>query len=303
MDKRFAYQQRAFYLFINYFMKNVLLFFIIIIFLNSCNFNKVSEIKENVNYYKLNKIRRVEQYNYSFKFGEIDSTTKELYSVNEYDTLGNEIKSIYYFKDYSTTVDTSDGKQIDSLVTVQAYDKKGNKIAIISYDKDGNLNYKSNITYNELNKIIDIIQYDSYGNVENKVHNIYDKKGDLISSTSNDLKNKNIKITKIKMNGDIAKEILETDENSKILEKYILINYNDSTSIYEKYDSTLKPVIRTENKLYKKNIVASKEIDLKSNTINYEYRIKLNELNLPIEQIAYYNGEPSILYKYVYYKF
>ena len=284
-------------------MKNFLQILGAIILFWGCNFSRDNETKENINYYKLNKIRRVEQYNYVFKFGKIDSTTKELYSANEYDSLGNEIKSVYFFKDYSMTVDTSDGKLMDSMVTVQTYDKKGNKIGSISYDKDGKLNYKSTITYNEFNKIVDLIQYDSYGDIENKVHNVYDNNGDLISSTSNDLKEKIIKITKIKMNGDIAKEIVETDENSKLLEKYILINHNDSTTIYEKYDSTDKPIIRMENKLYKKVLIGSKEIDLKTNTINYEYRIKLNEMNLPIEQISYINGEPSIFYKYVYYKF
>ncbi|MCF8342721.1 MAG: hypothetical protein K9I82_17220 [Chitinophagaceae bacterium] len=285
-------------------MKNFLMYFGITILIISCSSNKINDAKEEINYYKLNKIKRVEKYQYDYKFGVVDSSTKELEMAFEYDTLGNEIKSIYYYKQYSLTVDTSDGTLMDSMYTIKTYNKNGNVISTISYDEVGKINYKTTTTYNENNKIIDYIQYDANGALEYKNHNTFDNNGYWISSTSNDLKKNSVKITTVvKRDGDIEKEVKETDDKSNLIERYVLKVHNDSISIYENYDSLNTLYSRIESKLYKKIIIGSKSINLKNNLTNYEYRKKLNEMNLPIEEISYTEGEPSIFYKYVYYKF
>jgi hypothetical protein len=275
----------------------------LIILLNSCSIKKNKEVKDVINYYKLNKIQRVEKYQYDYKFGEVDSSTKELEMATEYDTLGNEIKSIFYIKNYSIPIGDSDGNRMDSLVTVKKYDKKGNEISTISYDEVGKIYYKTITTYNEYNKVLDYVRYDDNGALEYKIQNLFDNNGSLVTSTSNDLKNKSVKITTVQMDGDIEKEIKETDDKSKLIERYVLKVRNDSMTIYEKYDSLNKLYSRTETKLYKKIIVGSKDINLRTNTTNYEYRKKLNEMNLPMEETSYTEGEPSKFYKYVYLKY
>ena len=285
-------------------MKRFLMFLGITILIISCSSNKKKDAIEEINYYKLNKIKRVEKYQYDYKFGVIDSSTKELEMAFEYDTLGNEIKSIYYIKTYSLTVDTSDGTLMDSMYTIKTYNKNGNVISTVSYDEEGKIDYKTTTTYNEDNKIVDYIIYDANGTLEYKNHNTFDDNGYWISSTSNDLKKNSVKITTVvKRDGDIEKEVKETDDKSNLIERYVLKVHNDSISIYENYDSLNTLYNRIESKLYKKIIIGSKSINLKNNSTNYEYRKKLNEMNLPIEETSYSNGEPSIFYKYVYYKF
>ena len=280
------------------------MYFGVTILIIGCKSNKDIDAKEDINYYKLNKIKRVEQYRYDFKFGVVDSSSKELEMAFEYDTLGNEIKSIYYYKNYSLTVDTSDGKIMDSMFTIKTYDKKGNVISAISYNEVGKIDYKSTTTYNENNKIVDYIQYDANGALEYKNHNTFDDNGYWISSISNDLKKNSEKITTVvKRDGDIEKEVKETDDKSNLIKRDVLKVHNDTIRIYENYDSLNKVYSKTEIKLYNKIIVGLKVIDLKTNTIDYGYLKKLNKMNLPIEETSYSNGEPSIFYKYVYYKF
>jgi hypothetical protein len=280
------------------------MFFSTIILIISCSNNKNNETKEDINYYKLNKIKRVEKYQYDFKFGVVDSTTKELEMVYEYDTLGNEIKSIYYSKNYSVTFDNSDEMKMDSMVTIKTYDKKGNEISTIGYDEVGKIYFKTTSTYNEFNRVVDYVRYDENGALEDKMHNIFDNKGNLVSSTSNDFKNKSVKITTVlEMEGDIEKEVNETDDKSNLIQRYVLKLHNDSISIYDNYDSLNILSSRTEMIWYKKIIVGSKNINLRTNSTNYEYRKKLNEMNLPKEETSYTDGEPSEFYKYVYYKF
>jgi hypothetical protein len=285
-------------------MKNFLIFFGITILIISCNSNKKKDAIEEINYYKLNKIKRVEKYQYDYKFGVIDSTTKELEMAFEYDTLGNEIKSIYYLKNYSVTFDNSDGIRMDSMITIKKYDIKGNQISSIGYDEVGKIYYKTTTTYNEFNKAIDYVRYDENGDLEDKMSNVYDNKGNLISSTSNDLKNKSVSITTVlKRDGDIEEELKVTDDKSNLIQRYLSKVHNDSISTIEIYDSLNQLYSITENELYKKIIVGSKNINVRTKKINYEYRKKLNEMNLPIEEISYTEGEPSMFYKYVYIKY
>jgi hypothetical protein len=202
------------------------------------------------------------------------------------------------------TFDNSDGIRIDSMVTIKKYDIKGNQISSIGYDEVGKIYYKTTTTYNEFNKAVDYVRYDENGDLEDKMHNVYDNKGNLISSTSNDLKNKSVSITTVlKRDGDIEEEVKETDDKSNLIHRYLLKVHNDSISTIEIYDSLNKLYSRTENKLYKKIIIASKNINLKTNSTNYKYRKKLNEMNLPSEETSYTEGEPSIFYKYVYIKY
>jgi hypothetical protein len=280
------------------------MYFGITVLIISCSNNKNKEAKEDINYYKLNKIKRVEQYRYDFKFGAVDSSSKELEMAFEYDTLGNEIKSVYYYKNYSLNVDTSDGTIMDSMFTIKTYDKNGNEISTISYDKVGNIDNKTTTSYNEFNKIVDYVRYDANGSLEYKNHNIFDNNGYWLSSTSNDLKNKSVKITTVvQRDGEFEKEVKVTDDKSNFIERDVLKVYNDSIRIYENYDSLNNVYSRTEIKLYNKITVGLKVTDIRTNTIDYGYLKKLNKMNLPIEETSYSNGEPSLFYKYVYYKF
>jgi hypothetical protein len=282
-------------------MKKLIFLLLLISLLNSCA-NKGESVE--INYYKENKIRRVEQYMYTYKFGKVDTTSKELNRVAEYDSLGNEIRYMYFQKGNSYfEVDTSDGRSIDSIIVIQNFDNNGNIISSIHYDKDGEIEYKSTNTYNNSNKLIDFIRYDKYGSMELKSHNEYDNKGKLLISTSIDLNNKSTEITTIKYDGDISNEIIVSDNNKKIISKNVLVTENDSLTIYDDYDSTNNAINRSEYKFKNKQLIGHKNIDLKTKFTTYESINRYNELNLKIESVSYSNGEPSILYKYFYYKY
>jgi hypothetical protein len=287
-------------------MKRFLLFFCITILIISCSSNKKKAAKEEINYYKLNKIKRVEKYQYDYKFGVVDSSSKELVTVNEYDTMGNKIKDIYYSKNNSIPIDNFDGIRMDSTVTILKYDLKGNNISTIGYDKIGKISHKDTTTYNEFNDAVDFVSYDENGDLMKTIHYVYDNNGYLISSTRNELKSKLILIDSVlQRDGNIEKEKILTDEKSNLIFRETLKVHNDSTEIYEKYYGLDKSIYRTERKLYKKINIGFKLVDVSTNKDIWGYLIKLNEMNLPIEENIYTEGEPSKskFIKYVYFKF
>lgn len=274
---------------------------LLILLLNSCG-NKDENVE--INYYKENKIKRVERYMYSYKFGKVDTTTKELNWVDEYDSLGNAVRYMYFQKGNSYfEVDTSDGRTIDTIKATQNFDKNGNIISTVHYDKDSKIEFKSSYIYNNSNKIIDFVRYDKYGDMDFKSHKEYNKNGKLVTFIDTDLTEKSTKISTIIYDGELSKEIIVKDNNMNLISKNILVYHNDSITITEDYDSTNSPIIRNEYKFKNKLLISEKQIDLKTKQTTYEILNRYNDLNLKIESISYSNGEPFILYKSVYYKY
>lgn len=121
------------------------------------------------NIFTINKIKSCAVYKYTYKFGVIDSLSKKLTSLNEYDKLGN--LSSQLFNDNITKYKYQDTTLIES----------------VSYDMTGEINEKRRFYYNGksiIDSIYDkgglyagrIIKYvDSYG--RDSISTDYDKKG------------------------------------------------------------------------------------------------------------------------------
>ena len=220
-------------------------------------------------------------YEYSTKFGEIDSSTKFLIERNKYNSEGLTVKREYYYNgddsnEYARIVNLQYNDKKD-LIKLVNYNYKGDIENIIKYEyqdslmkviriysKEGNLTRRVNYHYNNLNKPITQLSYEASGEFSGKYTNEYNSKNQLIRENSFGKNNQ--------------------------LESYVLYKKNDSIDSYTQFDKNNKQTFYSLKKLNKEGIPIERESSYGDSKKFYEYNI----YGLEIKTISYgENGEPE----------
>lgn len=285
-------------------MKNTFFIIIASIFVFSCNSNSTNEdIQKEKNPYMVTKVKEERTYSYSYKFGSLDSSSKELERIKFYDTNGRLIKEIWYHQTFEKENDDlfSDYKEIlDSTTYLIKYNTDGNKTTFEHINRYGKLESKTEYFYKN-NLLDNLTSYDSTGRLESKViyeydgENInhmkeYDNIGKLIGVTNYFYKNGiEIKFESFKNDTLFEKDTLIEDKskNDRLFSCYSSYMPNwakrhetkigDTLGITTYYDKNNIEIVRIVKKLSKGLI------------INYVYFTNKEPMSAKISYFTYYN--------------
>lgn len=271
-------------------MKNTTIFLVYVMAVISCSTPTDSK---PTNVFKQNHVKEVRTFNFEYKFGSVDSSSKKLLWFKIINSEGQSIKEEYYNEKlindntvyppkYEFIPDTlfinrkylaiEDGKIVETisrnsgtefiLSNKTVYDKKGRQTEAVVYGDEGNVEHKSITNYDGDRRVE--IKYDGFGKVLGK--SVKDKKSEI-----------------------------KYDAEGKILFEQILIKESKGYLEYSKKDSTgLKKIIETDSD----STNVYKELDSNSNEV---YKIKTDFKNrLQIKVTFYYNSEPKNLWVYEY---
>jgi hypothetical protein len=272
--------------------------------LNSCTSitDSSNTNREQENYYKINKVRVVKEYWYDYKYGKLDSASKDLFLIRYSDKLGNITKTVFYHKNLKFKNGYGDMYyEIDSneFINTIKYDTNGNVLEEITKSGKGLIVSKETFKNNLLESNL---RYDSIGKVESKSFYTYDS-GKLISKKEYDGSGNLIENLVQSFQGELLKSY-ELYQKGELVERRTLEKGskkgNLSYLVFDKKDSL---------------IVKFKTIAEANSFVNYIYLDKYNfpkksytykylKNNLMDSQIWYTNNEPDRLIKceYSFYK-
>lgn len=268
-------------------MKYIYIFFITLIF--SCTNSNNYELKPN--YYKIEGIKKVEEYQIDYKFGVIDSTTKELRKITFYDNNGN--------PNYETEYYTINGV-LDSNVTNFKYDKFGNLIEEKNLVTNGKINSYIKYEYNDANEQIKMIHFDEFGNIDYTKEFLYDK-GEKVQINEYDSKNEMRRITKLKYKDGYESEVLVFNKLNQLTSKKLLIKVDNEIVYMDEYNEESKLIRKTESK-YKNGFEISFKIIDDSPISGLFFESFYNENNLINKTISYTDNKPYFISEYKYFK-
>ena len=220
-------------------------------------------------------------YEYSTKFGEIDSSTKFLIERNKYNSEGLPVKEEHYYNgdvsnEYTRIVNLQYNDKKD-LIKLVNYNYKGDIEDIIKYEyqdslmkviriysKEGNLRRRVNYHYNNLNKPIKYLSYEVSGEFSGKHTFEYNSKNELTRTNNFDKNNQN--------------------------KSYTIYKKTDSIDGYTGFDKNNKQTNYFFKKLNKEGLPIEGESSYGDSKKIYEYNI----YGLEIKTIRYgKNGEPE----------
>lgn len=138
-----------------------------------------SEKKEDVNHYKKLGIKKRFDYEYEYKFGEIDSASKKLVDVYYYDKNGHQYRNEFYTEKlveiYSDRYWDGSGYEFipDTVIYKREYDSTGNNIVTLITDVKEKI--RSRIINEFTNdKLLSSVEYDSNGKITGKEIHVYE---------------------------------------------------------------------------------------------------------------------------------
>jgi hypothetical protein len=268
------------------------LFIILLVFAVSCKNETRTSVGVSENFKKKiieSNIHFLNTYEYEFRFGEIDESTKFLVESLEYDENGNLIRQESYHRSKFL-------KDFD-VVNTFSYDKEGNLTEKIEKDTKGLLKTTTRFE-NEKGLNTERIFYNSKGELEGKVIYTYDTFDNWIELVSYDkdgvveYKN-NYKYNK--KNEEIERRTFDKDGKIQSSEKLVELNdgwkkhqfFNEENELIREY-----LYIENENKLVVESITRDIESGSEYKTIN-----EFDEDNLIVLRTTEYgnHGEPQRL--------
>lgn len=210
-------------------MKKLTLLSLIALMLFSCKENKSEDKFNLVTEISKRNIQYLKGYEYLYKFGKIDLTSKFLTQLQEFDKNGYLIKEITYKRPDSVKYPTdsimnifdSKGNLIERLMVrndldymatdfkyvvkvskyIYKYDGSNNRIQLDMYN-DGKLDSKTMYKYDENNNVLSYTSYNAKGEIENHAEYKYDGKhetGYTYFNADNKIKER----TESKWNGNV----------------------------------------------------------------------------------------------------
>lgn len=230
------------------------------------------------------KVRKMVVYEYKFNLNNIDTNTKRIQQVEEYDTIGNVQKSVFFFNntDSLITINTPQLKNQfsfqsirgkDTMSGMRIYNNENQLIEIDNYNKDG---YKSVVQLKYKNEqLLQITKTDWKGNITSTTNNKYED-GVLVEQITKNKEGKEQKVeNKYSTNNNIEKSYLVS-----------LNSQNPSFVISETYVNGL--------------LVKRIEKNSKSGFNEKKIEIKYNNYKLKSEETIFENDIPIDYYKYIY---
>lgn len=258
---------------------------------NQSDFNEEAKAK----FIALN-IQYAKTYEYEYRFGEVDTVSKFLVKLVEFNKVGVPIrKEEYHRSEYSKEYDKLsiysydlENKLIETIIQNsnglikniirEKYDNNQNTERVF-YNNDGVLTDKVSYKHDKHGNCIELISYDEEGKISYKTISKYSANNKLIEQKQFDNKGKQESIFKVIENKDGRNEIHHYDQNNELKYKNIYI--------------------LGENKLIK----SIEWIDVKEGSSSKD-EYKYDENNLLIENIMYENnGEPKSIERTEYIKF
>ena len=261
---------------------------IIIIFIGC-----VSEdsIKVKPNYYKIEGIKKVEEYLIYYKYGVIDTASKELKNIAYYNINGNPIFDTEYY--------TIKGK-LDSNVTNYIYDDFGNLIESKNLLSNGKINSLIRYEYNKNNELIKLLNFDEFENIYFKKEFLYNN-GENIQIIETDSKNEIKSIKKYKYKDGFESEILVYNKLNQLISKKVLTKIENGIVYMDEYNEENKLIRKTESK-YENGFEVSFRIIDETVISGLFFESFYNEKKLKIKTIHYMDNEPHFISEYIYFK-
>jgi hypothetical protein len=243
--------------------------------------------------------RICKEYEFSYNFGKIDTTTNRLLYLKRFDEKGNETEIISY---------NPDGSIYDKWI--YNYNSKGYKIEEIFFNSYGSINYKNNYhyddngklvesfenvlndwygfkvlyNYNEKNKLENETWYHSDNSIEHKSTFKYNEIGNVIEEISynSDFRLSLKKIYEYNSNGNLVKEV-EYGMDSIYSKKEIKLLLKKSGLKSQKRDKYLKKCNEKYIYLYNDKGNLTEELDYNCDDIMNKIIRKYDEKNNEIE--------------------
>lgn len=261
---------------------------IIIIFIGCVN---EDSIKVKPNYYKIEGIKKVEEYLIYYKYGVLDTTTKELKKITFYDKNGN--------PKYDTEYYTINGL-LDSNVTNYSYDNFGNLIESKNLLSNGKINSLIRYEYNQKNELIKLLNFDEFENIYFKKEFLYIN-GENIQITETDSKNEIKSIKKFKYKDGFESETLVYNKLNQLISKKVLTKIENGIVYMDEYNEENKLIRKTESK-YENGFEVSFRIIDETAISGLFFESFYNEKKLEIKTIHYMDNEPHFISEYIYFK-
>jgi hypothetical protein len=220
---------------------------------------------------------------YKFNLNNIDTNTKRIQQVEEYDTNGNILKSIFFFNN------------TDSLTTINVPQVNNHFLYQTIRGKD---TLRGERIYNSENKLIEIVNYNKIGLKSSEQYKY--KSNQLIQITQTDWNGNVISTTNNNFEDGLLVEQITNKKNSEqlIVKNKYSIN-NKLKKSYTVFINNIPKIIITE---YYDNEFLIKRVEVNSNSNVKEKRteIKYNKDKLKMEETIFENNTPILYYKYKY---
>ena len=250
--------------------------------------DKDSLLKQNI---VKNKVHFINAYEYEYKNGVVDSTTRFLANSDEYDSKGNLIAQLIYHNRDSTAYPPTDS-------TINTFDANGNllKWTQIKHELSRDSS-QSVIRYIKVfeNIFVNNQRTESYnyrdGKLVSKFKYKYDSEGNLIESISYDKNGEfDLKTSIIYVNGENA-GAKTSDRNDRITYRSEIVKkdkYHTLTTVYKGTDKVLS--------------VQEQELDAKGQVIHDNFKMEgfvmtnqytFNDWGASTSRTFYYNEKPN----------
>jgi hypothetical protein len=260
-------------------------------FLFSCStIQRNKEKPESLtNYYKENHIKEYQTFEYDYKFGQVDSSTKKLVEHFFFDSLGRNTKRIFYQERY----ETFKGYFLDTQVVIIDFSEfaSSRTVKLYSGRMGGDLRLSDKETFDEQDRLIESVTYDSTGDMEEKsvvkwngeeyTKVNYDKFGDLKSKYTQ---------------GPSIEKL--TTKDGGIDYEMKLISTSGDTKTFERTDTSgiEKIVIKQNKSIYEWKLFDSLGQEKYGSVAKVEN-------GLAIERISFTQREPKVFTRFVYTKY
>ncbi len=252
-------------------------------------------VKSEPNYYKIEGISRVEEYWIDYNNGIIDSSTKELRMVREYNSNGKPITDVEY---YTYRNDNYEYVK-DSNTLYYTYDKLDNLIEEKQILSNGEINSLVKYEYNDKNEQTKMLVFR-----ENEITRKLDysfKDGKKVKSIETNSNNEVTTIIEFKYKNNIETEVLYYNKLNILTSKKVLTKVENGIQYWDEFDGEGKLVRKNETKYQNGFIVSDRIID-ESPISGLQFESFYNDKNLIVKTIHYMENEPKFVSQYIYTK-
>ena len=252
-------------------------------------------LKSEPNYYKIEGISRGEEYWMDYNNGTIDSSTKELRMVTEYNSNGNPITDVEY---YTYRNDNYEYVK-DSNTLYYTYDKLDNLIEEKQILSNGEINSLVKYEYNDKNEQPKMLVFRE-NEITRKLDYSY-KDGKKVKSIETNSKNEVISIIEYKYKNNIETEVLVYNKLNVLTSKKVLTKVENGIQYWDEFDEEGKLIRKNETK-YENGFIVSDRIIDESPISGLQFESFYNEKNLIVKTINYMENEPKFVSQYIYIK-
>jgi hypothetical protein len=264
---------------------------LVLTFLFSCSSTESEKEKPESlrNFYKENHIKEYQSFEYEYKFGEVDSSTKKLVEHFFFDSLGRNTKRIFYQDRY----ESFKGYFPDTQIVVLDFSEfaKSRIVKLYSGRMHGDLRLSDKEIFDEQDRLVESVTYDSTGELEEK--SVVKWNGEEFTKVNYDkfgeLKSKYIQ-------GPSIEKL--TTKDGGIDYEMKLISTSGDTKTFQKTDTsgTEKIVIKKNKSIYEWKLFDSQGQE------KYGSIAKV-ENGLAVERTSYTQREPKVLTRFIYTKY